>query len=525
MESTFWPRHRVMHFPPCPQWSPGICRPLGRILLCVLIILAIASAGISVWAGSPQERSSNFDLRLTLPQVRDRHVQPSQIQRQALDRLRQGLDDSMKETFDPNSGVTRTLSNPTGYLSDPHGGDPTDIALEFVRTNFDLLGLKRGDVDEFEITDLVESSTTGTTHVYLRQKHQGIPVYNGQLQIHVNRDGRILSITNAFMPNLRVSLKPLFAGITAVQAISSAARHLNLQLDAPPRQLGDPLGIQRLTPLFGNQISKKTIQAELMWLPVGHELHLVWRFQIHSLDGQHVYDMTVDAEFGPPAEDGGRVFTRFDWVAQDSYNVYPLPAESPNHSSGRQIVVNPADPIASPLGWHDTGIAQYTIMRGNNVHAFQDGNNNSEPSCGAQLNCDFPLNLNQDPRSYAEAVVANLFFWNNIVHDIQYHYGFDEQAGNFQVNNFGRGGGGGDAVVARAQDDFGLNNASFMTEPEGNPPLMQMFIFDQTNPRRDAGLDSGVIIHEYGHGISNRQVGGPSNVGCLSNPQQPGEQL
>jgi hypothetical protein len=52
---------------------------------------------------------------------------------------------------------------------------------------------------------------------------------------------------------------------------------------------------------------------------------------------------------------------------------------------------------------------------------------------------------------------------------------------------------------------------------------MQMFTCDNVSPDRDGDLDNGVIVHEYGHGISNRQVGGPSNTSCLGNIQQPGE--
>ena len=32
----------------------------------------------------------------------------------------------------------------------------------------------------------------------------------------------------------------------------------------------------------------------------------------------------------------------------------------------------------------------------------------------------------------------------------------------------------------------------------------------------DGDFDAGVIAHEYGHGVSNRLTGGPSNVSCLS---------
>jgi len=42
-----------------------------------------------------------------------------------------------------------------------------------------------------------------------------------------------------------------------------------------------------------------------------------------------------------------------------------------------------------------------------------------------------------------------------------------------------------------------------------------MYVWNRSTPHRDGDLDSGIIIHEYGHGISNRLTGGPSNVNCL----------
>ena len=164
--------------------------------------------------------------------------------------------------------------------------------------------------------------------------------------------------------------------------------------------------------------------------------------------------MTVSAEDGPDPYDANRVMTRFDWVSSGLYQVYERPAESPNHVSpvppedGRTLALSPEDAFASPLGWHDTGSASFTTMRGNNVHAYDDLDANDqppvvEPDCGPGLECTFPLDLTQPPPAYTSAAVANLFYWTNLVHDIQWHYGFDEVSGNFQVNNFGRGGLGG----------------------------------------------------------------------------------
>jgi hypothetical protein len=68
---------------------------------------------------------------------------------------------------------------------------------------------------------------------------------------------------------------------------------------------------------------------------------------------------------------------------------------------------------------------------------------------------------------------------NNIMHDVWYQYGFNELNGNFQENNYQRGGFDGDFVNAEAQDGslaetVSLNNANFSTR-DGNKGRMQMF--------------------------------------------------
>ena len=148
-----------------------------------------------------------------------------------------------------------------------------------------------------------------------------------------------------------------------------------------------------------------------------------------------------------------------------------------------------------------------------------------QPDCGGSLDCSFPIDLTMAPSTYIGASVANLFYWNNIIHDVSYQYGFDEAAGNFQENNYGNGGAGSDSVNAEAQDGAGIDNANFGITADGANPRMQMFIWTSPTPDRDGDLDAGIVVHEYGHGISSRLVGGPANVLCLLNAEQPGEGL
>jgi hypothetical protein len=86
--------------------------------------------------------------------------------------------------------------------------------------------------------------------------------------------------------------------------------------------------------------------------------------------------------------------------------------------------------------------------------------------------------------------VQNLFFLNNRVHDILYSHGFTEATGNFQLDNFGKGGNGGDPVNAEAQDGGGTDNANFSTPPDGSRPRMQMYLWTGAGATHEVLLGS-----------------------------------
>jgi extracellular elastinolytic metalloproteinase len=114
--------------------------------------------------------------------------------------------------LDEVTGAVRALSSERGFLSAATQGLPLQIAVDFVSRNLAALGLEASDLDGYTISNVVYSKITGATHIYLQQRYQGIPVYNAQLQINVNRDGRIISVNNSFMAGLQRaagSLKPV----------------------------------------------------------------------------------------------------------------------------------------------------------------------------------------------------------------------------------------------------------------------------------------------------------------------------
>lgn len=69
------------------------------------------------------------------------------------------------------------------------------------------------------------------------------------------------------------------------------------------------------------------------------------------------------------------------------------------------------------------------------------------------------------------------------MHDVWYQYGFNEQTGNFQYNNFGRGGLDLDNVIAEGLDfiDGARNNEILVLQSDGYPAHMQMYVWQKPN--------------------------------------------
>jgi len=502
------------------------CRtvPSTVVSLAVAVVVLVGPFALFAEDGSVLQ-GGNYDARQTSESRLDEVPTIEQLRRVA--ELRAELPGLVVRYG--SFGTSRVLWNRNGYLTDPLPGAsldriPRGPASDFLSSELDLLGLTSEDWADREAGSHFVNSVTGATRMTWRQTLDGVPVYNASLQIQLNREGRVISVNNGFFPSARESIEGSRIPIGLDEAVQAFAAYLGLNPWTPATLVGPQRESARV---LAPELSPDPVEGRHVWLPVDSDrLRRAWNFQIGTHRGDHYFDVTVDAETG-------QVWTRFDWVARDRYRVYPQPVESPSHTTpvppadGRVLVTDPQDPLASPLGWHDDGFQQFTITRGNNVHAYEDQNFDNEPpeietDCGIGLDCDFPIDLEADPRDSVDAAVTNLFYWNNLIHDVQYQYGFDEEAGNFQHDNFGLGGLGGDPVDAEAQDGLFLNNANFFTPPDGAQPRMQMFLFTGL-PLIDSDYDAGVIAHEYAHGVSNRQVGGPDAVGCLTNRQHMGE--
>ena len=405
------------------------------------------------------------------------------------------------------SGAMKNFFIDGAPLSEPRWDTPDNNARNFLKGQAQLFALSNSGVAALKLNK--EDNDRGTTFLDYSQTVGGIKVFEGEVKVAVNSSGEVLSVREGFLVNGQaVKLKPTLKEAEGMaKAFEYAGRAVSpsfVETDARATK-ADPS-------LFENPLNQtlEEVRSELNVVRVGDTARLAWHVYV-DVGPDEWYEILVDAH-------SGELLLRQNlYVFEAQGTVY---TEAPDKGA-RQLVSFVGDTVINTsAGWMGTS----TVTTGNNVEAYldtdannaPDNNNGSGLSTGhassSTQDFTFPFSTTVDPRTQQAAVVTNLFYYNNIMHDFSYRLGFTETARNFQTNNYGRGGLGADSVRAEAQDGSGTNNANFATPPDGQRPRMQQYLFTSPNPDRDSSMDGDVVFHEYGHGISNRLIGNGSTA-------------
>ena len=446
-------------------------------------------------------------------------------------------------------------------------------ALNLIQQNAAVLKISVGGDDLPMIANAYTDPDLGLTYIYIQQNYKHINVFNAIITT-VFKQHILQSNLGDFVTNITSKANNETPAITATKAVTLAAKHLNLTDLKNLYEIENTFTINKKIIFSPAAIGKNNIATELVWVYNEDKktVKLAWNVSIDVLNSNDYWNVRIDAATGDFIEKNNytvyenhntiplkkvvqkksitteniksnvnktivddQVLTAATTTA--TYNVIPYPKESylysnPALETNPWLKASAGNTAAITHGWHYDGFTDYDITRGNNVYAYDDSLAQNYPgryptSTTASPTLTFNSTFTKTKLPYTSAnrefATTNLFYWNNIMHDISYQYGFTEAAGNFQSDNMGRGGQENDYVNAEAQDGGGTNNANFSTPQDGSNPRMQMYIFTYTTPKRDGDLDNAVISHEYTHGISTRLTGGPANSSCLYNYEQGGE--
>ena len=381
------------------------------------------------------------------------------------------------------------------------------------------------------------TDANGVRTMVWQQQLDGVRIFESTLHAHVTAAGELVNVSSRMLANAAAASQltaPQRAArlaapaVTARRAVALAGKNLREEMaEADVVEDGAAEGAEQRQKFRAAALPDAT--AELRWLPMDDShLRLCWEVVTAVQSRGEMFRVLIDAQTGEAVVRQGLT----NYFTDASYRVYTSDSPSPMSPGlatplstqppivARTLVTTPAlNATASPNGWIDDGVNE---TRGNNVDAHLDLNADNvadlpRPQGSPNRVFDFALDLTQPPTTAAnrDAAVTQLFYLCNWMHDKLYALGFTEASGNFQNNNFGRGGTGNDAVQADAQDGSGTNNANFSTPADGSPGRMQMYVFTGPTPARDGDFDAEIVLHEYTHGLSNRLVGGGVGISAL----------
>lgn len=381
-------------------------------------------------------------------------------------------------------------------------------AKTYLQQNAQKLGLNSYDLQDLHLESNYTDKKTNIEHAYIQQNLSGYPIYNAIANFTL-KNGEVVYMTETFENNLAQRIGNQQAISDLNQFASLVSQNLGLSLSA------------RINQDFSN---------ELMYFPTEDgKLNLSWvlHLNVQTDEGMQILEIVANAQTGQVYSQHNHLLScnfghtsfenplterkqseNFAWLSQKystaatlddgaQYRIFKLPVEAPTFGE-RELITSPADPDASPYGWHDTNGAdgaEFNNTQGNNVTAVNDQSSaglnwlynggsydfQGFAEGGSGLTFDFPVDFDANLYESADASTTNLFYMNNMMHDVWYQYGFTEEAGNFQVNNYGNGGNDDDQVWAFGQTGEALgemNNARFGTPPDGQNPYMIMFMWD-----------------------------------------------
>jgi hypothetical protein len=483
-----------------------------------LITLTFISNSWSQAPNSKPKRLPEFDIR---ENAGASTTAPAQA-RALVERRRASLESFAASPAEVKLG-TRIVANQYGlpklYLRDGHSlSAPStqraeDIARGFLRNQSPVFSLDSSEVDNLRL--LVDDATDTARFVSFNQTVGGIDVFNGLIKFTLSKAGEVVQVAAGdIVPGLQVNTTPVLSAEDAVKAAYAVA---GSSLSGTLSRVQDVAGKRAYANPKGNGYSPITTELSIFPMTASSG-RLAYRVFL-EIDVQSWYEILVDAETG------ALLFRHNLYVFSSQGNVW---TESPN--TGTRTLVTFPDSWLPSAGTN-------TITTGNNVDAFLSTGFNDTPTASSDPNLrsgraysatqvfDFPFGdgtVVANPRLFQAAAVTNLFYFVNTAHDYYYGLGFNEASGNMQTDNFGKGGIGNDAVIAEAQ--FGVadgitDNSSFAPTPEGISPRIRIGVYTRNTPSLTDDLDGDyagdIILHEYGHGVSNRLVGAKVSSSCL----------
>ena len=384
-------------------------------------------------------------------------------------------------------------------------------ALDHVQAIAPALGLAAEQPAEFRPDPTVSETSSGAKVVHLQQRYKGIPVFEATQMVRFSPDGSVAetvgtSVTVEGDVDAAPALRPEDAVRRAAEHVSAPEPQATYSVDEPPPASATPtVDLSDFAPAvrasFTNLIEQPTvvdqgpfgadIKASLVWFPVDDRLVLGWNVLITMPRHSGQYSVIVDATDGEILYCRQRMHT-----VRGRGNVYRVDGDSP-----RQMIDFPRPlgdygvPIPSNL---PTGFPEDWVEDKATVGNTTQARTADRLLYGGQKDGSGNVTFNPPDAHGDLQQLLNIFYWCCSMHDFLYLFGFREANGNFQHNNFGRGGAASDRLDVFVHPRKVWGTANMGTGADGKVPVMNMGVVYSPGKWRIKRSTGGQAFPDFG---------------------------
>jgi extracellular elastinolytic metalloproteinase len=448
--------------------------------------------------------------------------------------------------YDEATGLPNRVAglSPSARLSTRSEGSVEEVVQRFIAERADLWGLSAQDASGIEIAS-VSGSRLRTAH--LVQRVDGVEVFNSDVTAAITPSNEVISVAGQFFPGAAAAGRARRdAATTAEEAIAVAAFDLTgREYEASSFAVGDPAepggtGDYRTYRFEGPASGTRPpfdrpVRVKDVMFPLGQGEFVPAFYLELWIRTFPAFSYVVDAVGEPDVlfRRNLRADAAFTYRVHNTGDALRRPEDGPApgspHPTGvpdgfQAEIIDQRLVTLECLGDRDPWLpADATTTAGNNCVAYADlagpdglGPGDVLGTVTGPRTFDHVYEHTKpasDPTNLQSSLVG-MFFHVNWLHDRWYEAGFDEAAGNAQRDNFGRGGIGGDPILAEGNDFSGTDNANMQTPADGASPRMQMFEFRGVAPlpSRTSNFEALITFHEMGHYVTNRLVGNAAGL-------------
>lgn len=357
---------------------------------------------------------------------------------------------AVEATISPLTGAVEILQS-SKPLTKPSQQDARYIGLDFIQNNKELYGLDEADIANLHYVGESVNETSGLRLVIFEQKVNDRLVFQGELKISIDRDGRVIQALGNVVPFATARASAIENLISPQEALVKTMATVDIALDADAMNLTDSKTdkFEAKIKVDDRQITGQ-VDSKIVYFPVAPGIIIpAWSQTIWSKDAD--YYALVDAT------DGTLLFRKNIRSGQSTqqarFRVYVqtdgiTPADNPAPQSPSTMTAGFQPPsiaptivnmltaqniTASPNGWIDDcpgGVctAAQTQTLGNNALACVDR------TAGASNVCDTAgvsvLDGNGRPTGNADAFGRNRDFLGTTTRDFESTFLPAPQGGN-----------------------------------------------------------------------------------------------